>query len=112
MRATLRLPDGKVRLSLGVLLYALGLLGRGPAEVVGRLLGVYEGGPDRAFQVLELLQPLAKARHLLAQPLVLRIVALELVGHGVEEVVDLVRLVAAEAVLELLAPYVNWSYRH
>src|SRR5215210_8256391 len=112
MRAALCLPDGEVRLPLGVLLYALGLLGRRPAEVVGRLLGVDEGGPDRTFQVLELLQPVAKARDLLAHPLVLRIVALELVGNGVEEIVHLVRLVAAEAVLELFAPYVNWSYRH
>src|ERR671912_800213 len=112
MRTTLRLPDGEVRLPLGALPYTLGLLGRGPAEVVGRLLGVDQGGPDRTFQVLELLQPVAKARHLLAHPLVLRIIALELVGHGVEEIVDLVRLVAAEAVLELLAPYVDWSYRH
>src|SRR5215204_4983612 len=111
MRAALRLPDGEVRLPLGALLYALGLLGRGPAEVVGRLFGMDERGPDRTFQVLELLQPVPKARHLLAHPLVLRIVALELVGHGVEEIVDLVRLVAAEAALELFAPYINWSYR-
>jgi hypothetical protein len=34
MRAALRLPDGEVRLPLGVLLYALGLLGRGRAQVV------------------------------------------------------------------------------
>ena len=82
------------------------------AEVVGGLLGVDEGGPDRTFEVLELLQAVAQARHLLAHPLVLRVVALELVGHGVEEVVDLVRVVAAEAALELLAPYVDRSYRH
>src|SRR5215203_5960706 len=112
MRAALRLPDGEVRLPLGALLYALGLLGRGPAEVVGRLFGMDERGPDRTFQVLELLQPVPKARHLLAHPLVLRIVALELVGHGVEEIVDLVRLVAAEAALELFAPNDYWSYRH
>src|SRR5215210_2141486 len=112
MRAALRLPNGEVRLPLGVLLYALGLLGRGPAEVVGRLLGVDQGGPDRTFQVLELLQPVAKARDLLAHPLVFRIVALELVGHGVEEIVHLVRLVAAEAVLELFAPYIDGPYRH
>src|SRR5215210_4201574 len=104
MRAALRLPDGEVRLPLGVLLYALGLLGRGPAEVVGRLLGVDEGGPDRTFQILELLQPVAEARDLLAHPLVLSVVALE--------VVDLVRLVAAEAALELFAPDVYWPYRH
>ena len=85
MRAALRFPDGEVRLPLGPVLYALGLLGRGPAEVVGRLLGVYQGGPDRTFQFLELLQPVAKARDLLAHPLVFRIVALELVGHSVEE---------------------------
>src|SRR5829696_3630308 len=112
MRAALRLPDGEVRLPLGVLLYALGLLGRGPAEVVGRLLGVDQGGPDRIFQVLELLQPVAKARDLLAHPLVFRIVALELVGQGVEEIVDLVRLVATEAALELFAPYIDGPYRH
>src|SRR5215217_2709695 len=82
MRAALRLPDGEIRLPLGALLYALGLTGRGPAEVVGRLLGVDEGGLDRTFEVLELLQAVAKARHLLAHPLVLRIVALELVGDG------------------------------
>src|SRR5215210_2410008 len=112
MRAALRLPDGEVRLPLGGLLYALGLLGRRPAEIVRRLFGVDQGGPDRTLQVLELLKPVAKARHLLAHPLVLGIVALELVGHGVEEIVDLVRLVAAEAALELFAPYVYWSYRH
>src|SRR5215210_828463 len=112
MGAALGLPDGEISLPLGALLQALGLLGRGPPEVVGSLLRVNEGGPDRTFQILELLQPVAKARHLLAHPLVLRIVALELVGHGVEEIVDLVRLVAAEAVLELFAPYVYWSYRH
>src|SRR5215210_4022975 len=112
MRAALRLPDGEVRLPLGGLLYALGLLGRRPAEIVRRLFSVDEGGPDRTLQVLELLKPVAKARHLLAHPLVLGIVALELVGHGVEEIVDLVRLVAAEAALELFAPYVYWSYRH
>src|SRR5215204_1433420 len=112
MRTTLRLPDGEVRLPLGALPYALGLLGRGPAEVVGRLLGMDEGGLDRTFEVLELLQAVAKARHLLAHPLVLRVVALELVGDGVEEVVDLVRVVAAEAALELFAPYIDGSYRH
>src|SRR5215211_2023290 len=112
MGAALGLPDGEISLPLGALLQALGLLGRGPPKVVGSLLRVDEGGPDRIFQVLELLQPVAKARHLLAHPLVLRIVALELVGHGVEEVVDLVRLVAAEAVLELFAPNVYGSYRH
>src|SRR5215217_7004966 len=107
MRAALRLPDGEIRLPLGALLYALGLTGRGPAEVVGRLRGV-----DRTFEVLELLQAVAKARHLLAHPLVLRIVALELVGDGVEEIVDLVRVVAAKAALELFAPYIDGSYRH
>src|SRR5215204_6615295 len=112
MRTTLRLPDGEVRLPLGALPYALGLLGRGPAEVVGRLLGMDEGGLDRTFEVLELLQAVAKARHLLAHPLVLRVVALELVGDGVEEVVDLVRVVAAEGALELFAPYIDGSYRH
>src|SRR5215211_6463671 len=112
MGAALRLPDGEVRLPLGTLLRALGLLDRGPAEIVGRLLGVDQGGPDRTFQVLELLQPVAKARDLLAHPLVLSIVALELVGHGVEEIVDLVRVVAAESALELFAPDVYWSYRH
>src|SRR5215218_11103160 len=112
MRAALRLPDGEVRLPLGALLQALGLLGRGPAEVVGRLLGVDQGGPDRTFQVLELLQPVAKTRHLLAHPLVFRVVALELVGHGVEEIVDLVRVVTTEAALELFAPYINGSYGH
>src|SRR5215210_483763 len=105
MRAALRLPDDEVRLPLGALLNAFGLTGRGPAEVVGRLLGVDEGSPYRPFEVLELLQAVAKARHLLAHPLVLRIVALELVGHGVEEIVDLVRIIAAEAALELFAPY-------
>src|SRR5215217_3319464 len=112
MRTTLRLPDGEVRLPLGALPYALGLLGRGPAEVVGRLLGVDEGGLDRTFEVLELLQAVAKARHLLAHPLVLRVVALELVGDGVEEIVDLVGVVAAETALELFAPYIDGSYRH
>src|SRR3712207_1527408 len=112
MRAALRLPDGEVRLPLGALLYALGLARGGPAEVVGRLLGVDEGGPDRAFEVLELLQAVAKARDLLAHPLVLRVVALELVGDGVEEIVDLVRVVAAEDALELFAPYIDGSYRH
>ena len=71
-----------------------------------------EGGPDRALQVLELLQPVPEARDLLAHPLVLGVGALELVGDRVEEVVDLVRVVAAEAVLELLAPDVYRSYRH
>src|ERR687898_422653 len=112
MRAALRLPDGEVRLPLGALLYTLGLLGRGPPEVVGRLLGVDEGGPDRTFQVLELLQAVAKARHLLTHPLVLRVVALELVGDGVEEIVDLVCVVAAKAALELFAPYIDGSYGH
>src|SRR5215210_3426672 len=112
MRAALRLPDAEVRLPLGALLYTLGLTGCGPAEVVGRLLGVDEGSPYRPFEVLELLQAVAKARHLLAHPLVLRIVALELVGHGVEEIVDLVRIIAAEAALELFAPYIDGSYRH
>src|ERR671913_1635633 len=112
MRAALRLPDGEFRLPLGALLDALGLLGRGPAEVVGGLLGVYEGCPDRTFEVLELLQAVTKARHLLAHPLVLRIVSFVLVGHSVEEVVDLVRVVAAEAALELFAPYVDGPYRH
>src|SRR5215203_7495769 len=112
MRAALRLPDGEVRLPLGALPYTLGLLGRGPAEVVGRFLGVNERGPDRTFEVLELLQAVAKARHLLAHPLVLRVVALELVGDGVEEVVDLVRVVAAEGALELFAPDIDGSYRH
>src|ERR671911_1604579 len=112
MRTTLRLPDGEVRLPLGALPYALGLLGRGPAEVVGRLLGVDEGGLDRTFKVLELLQAVPKARHLLAHRLVLRVVALELVGDGVEEIVDLVGVVAAEAALELFAPYIDGSYWH
>src|SRR5919106_6237012 len=112
MRAALRLPDGKVSLPLGALLDTLGLTGRGPAEVVGRLLCVDEGGPDRTLEFLELLQPVAKARYLLAHPLVLRKVALELVGDGVEEVVDLVRVVAAETALELFAPYIDGSYRH
>src|SRR5918995_277745 len=112
MGAALRLPDGEVRLPLGALPYALGLLGRGPAEVIGCLLGVDEGGPDRTFEVLELLQAVAKARHLLAHPLVLRGGALELVGDGVEEIVDLVGVVAAEAALELFAPYIDGSYRH
>src|SRR5215210_9210647 len=112
MRAALSLRDGEVSLPLGALLDALRLLGRGPAEVVGRLLGVDEGGPDRTFEVLELLQAVAKARHFLAHPLVLRVVVLELVGDGVEEVVDLVRVVAAEAALELFAPYIDGSYRH
>src|ERR671910_336926 len=112
MRAALRLPDGEVRLPLGTLLYTLGLLGRGPAEVVGRLLCVDQGVPDRTFEVLELLQPVAKARHLLTHPLVLRIVALELVGDGVEEIVDLVCVVAAKAALELFAPYIDGSYGH
>src|SRR5829696_5127389 len=112
MRAAVRLPDGEVRLPLGALLYTLGLTGRCPAEVIGRLLRVDEGGPDRTFEVLELLQAVAKARHLLAHPLVLRVVALELVGHGVEEIVDLVRVVAAEAALDLFAPYINGSYGH
>ncbi len=112
MGAALRLPDGEVRLPLGTLLRALGLLDRGPAEIVGRLLGVDQGGPDRTFQVLELLQPVAKARDLLAHPLVLSIVALELVGHGVEEIVYLVRVVAAESDFELFAPYIDGSYRH
>src|SRR5215203_6811453 len=112
MRAALRLPDGEIRLPLGALPYTLGLLGRGPAEVVGRLLGVDEGGPDRTFEVLELLQAVAKARNLLAHPLVLCVIALELVGDGVEEVVDLVRVVAAEGALELFAPYIDGSYGH
>src|ERR671916_2141286 len=112
MRAALSLPDGEISLPLGALLDALRLLGRGPAEIVGRLLGVDEGGPDRTFQILELLQPVAKARDLLAHPLVLSIVALELVGHSVEEIVDLVRVVAAESALELFAPYIDGSYRH
>src|SRR5688500_19472203 len=112
MRAALRLPDGEVRLPLGALPYALGLLGRGPAEVIGCLLGVDEGGPDRTFEVLELLQAVAKARHFLAHPLVLRIAAFVLVGHRVEEVVDLVRVVAAEGALELFAPHVDGPYRH
>src|SRR5215203_6633946 len=112
MRAALRLPDGEVRLPLGALLNGFGLTGRGPAEIVGRLLGVDEGVPDRTFEVLELLQAVAKTRHFLAHPLVLRVVALELVGDGVEEIVDLVRVVAAEAALELFAPYVDGSYRH
>jgi hypothetical protein len=112
MRAALRLPDDEVRLPLGALLNAFGLTGRGPAEVVGRLLGVDEGVPDRSFEVLELLQAVAKARHLLAHPLVLRIVTLELVGDGVEEIVDLGCVVAAEAALELFAPYIGGSYRH
>src|SRR5215208_5384600 len=110
MRAALRLPDGEVRLPLGTLLYTLGLLGHGPPEVVGRLLGVDQGGPDRTFEVLELLQTVAKARHLLTHPLVLCIVALELVGDGVEEIVDLVLVVAAKAALELFAPNIDGSY--
>src|SRR5919112_6204061 len=112
MRAALRLPDGEVRLPLGALLNAFGLTRRGPAEIVGRLLGVDEGVPDRTFEVLELLQAVAKTRHFLAHPLVLRVVALELVGDGVEEIVDLVRVVAAEAALELFAPHIDGSYRH
>src|SRR5688572_21892320 len=112
MRAALRLPDGEFRLPLGAQLYALGLLGRGPAEVVGGLLGVYEGGPDGTFEVLELLQAVAKARHLLAHPLVLRIVAFVLVGHSVEEIVDLIRVVAAETALELFSSHIDGSYRH
>src|ERR687897_5185 len=112
MRAALRLPDGEVCLPLGALPNALGLLGRCPAEVVGGLLGVDEGGPDRTFEVLELLQAVAKARHLLAHPLVLRVIALELVGDGVEEIVDLIRVVAAEGALELFAPHIDGSYRH
>src|ERR671912_702688 len=112
MGAALGLPDDEFRLPLGALLYALGLLGRGLAEVVGGLLGVYEGGPDGPFEVLELLQAVAKTRHLLAHPLVLRIVAFVLVGHSVEEVVDLVRVVAAKGALEFFAPYVDGPYRH
>src|SRR5215213_1485068 len=71
-----------------------------------------EGCPDRAFEVLELLQPVAQARYLLAHPLVFGIVALELVCDGIKEVVDLVRVVASEAVLELFTPDVDGSYRH
>src|SRR5215208_5138011 len=112
MRAALRLPDGEVRLPLGALLNAFGLTGRGPAKSVGRLLSVDEGVPDRTFEVLELLQAVAKTRHLLAHPLVLRVVALELIGDGVEEIFDLVRVVAAEGALELFAPNIDGSYRH
>ena len=97
---------------LGALPQVLGLLGRGTSEVVRCLLSVDEGGPYGALQILELLQPVTEARHLLAHPLVLRVVALELVGNRVQEIVNLVRVVAAEAVLELLAPYIYRSNRH
>ncbi len=104
VRAALRLADRELRLPPGALADVLGLSGCGPAEVVGGLLGVDEGGPDRALKLLELLQAVAEARDLLAHPLVLRVAALELVGNGVEKVVYLVCVVAAEAVSELLAP--------
>src|SRR5215212_1690299 len=110
--ARLRLPYGEVRLPLGALAQVLGLARRGAPEVVGGVLGVDEGGADGALKVLELLQPVAQARDLLAHPLVLRVVALELVGNRVEEVVHLVGVVAAEAALELLTPYVDRPYRH
>ena len=112
MGAVLRLPDRKVRLPGGALADVLGLPVAASPQIVGGLLGVDEGGADRALQVLELLQPVAQARDLLAHPLVLRIGALELVGHRVQEVVDLVRVVAAEAALELLAPDVYRRNRH
>src|SRR5215217_2829077 len=110
--ARLRLPYGEVRLPLGALAQVLGLARRGAPEVVGGVLGVDEGGADGALKVLELLQPVAQARDLLAHPLVLRVVALELVGNRVEEVVHLVGVVAAEAALELLTPDVDRSYGH
>src|SRR5215208_4440112 len=112
MRAALRLPDGEVCLPLGTLLYTLGLLDRSLAEILGRLFGVDQGGLYRTFKFLELPQPIAKARHLFTHPLVLRMVALEVVGDSVEEIVDLVRVVAAEGALELFAPYIDGSYRH
>src|SRR5215217_6692406 len=102
MRAALRLPDGEVCLPLGTLLYTLGLLDRSLAEILGRLFGVDQGGLYRTFKFLELPQPVAKARHLLTHPLVLRMVALEVVGDSVQEIVDLVRVVARKVLLNSL----------
>src|SRR3712207_2319323 len=112
VRAGLRLADRKVRLPARALAEVLGFAGGAPAEVLGGLLRVNEGGPDRALQLLELLQALAEARDLLAHPRVVRVGALELVRDGVEEVVYLVGVVAAEAAPELLAPDVYRSNRH
>jgi hypothetical protein len=58
------------------------------------------------------LETFPEARHLLQHPLVLGEGALELVRNLVQEIVHLVRVVAAEAALELLAPDVYWSYSH
>src|SRR5918993_3070949 len=88
------------------------LLASVPPQVACGLLGVDERLPDRGLQLLELLEALLERRDLLRHSLVLGEGSLELVRDLVQEVVHLVRIIAAEAALELLAPYVHRSYSH
>jgi hypothetical protein len=62
-----------------------------PAEVLGGLLRVNEGGPDRALQSSNCCRRSRTARDLLRASASCRVGALELVRDGVEEVVYLVR---------------------
>src|SRR5215210_5959619 len=101
-----------MRLLLSLAHDQLGLLARVPPKVTRDLLGMHERLPDRRLQLLKLLETLLEDRYLLRHSLVLRKRALELVRDLVQEIVHLVRVVTAEAVLELLAPYVHRSYSH